>query len=111
MNPNIFSNEEEKALRESVLALKLLPIYSSIDFTDITGIDHEDVDSVLKSYPCWDLYDEGACDYDASCDVIRIALGYFSSGTIEEKRLMRARISLSESIMDTLLSKFNYFFT
>jgi hypothetical protein len=109
MNPDIFSNDEKMAMKECVEAFKLLPFYISDDFEDNTGVDHEDVNSVLKNFPNWDLYDEGTSGYDASYDVMALAFFYFSSGNQEERDLMRKHISFSESFISDVNKKFNSF--
>lgn len=105
MNPSTFSTAEQDALRECVAALRALPYYESSEFEAIFGNSKEEVEDVYAAFPDWDIYDEAAEGYDASGDIIRNALAWLMNGKEEEKKAMRAHLSIDSSALEGLYAK------
>ncbi len=105
MNIEAFNQNEQNALRECVIALKVLPIYTSPEFELVFGNFKKEVEEVYDSFPNWDLYDDRAEGYDVSGDVIRNALVWLLNGNEEEKKLMYSKLSFPISQLPELYEK------
>lgn len=100
-----FTQDEQKALRECVVALKNLPIYSSPEFELIFGNSTNEVEEVYNSFPNWDLYDEEAEGYDPSGDVLRNALIWLISEKDEANNSLHSKLSFPVSQLSELYRK------
>jgi hypothetical protein len=100
-----FTQDEQKALRECVAALKVLPIYVSPEFELIFGNSKDEVEEVYNSFPNWDLYDEEAEGYDPSGDVLRNTLTWLLDGKDEMKKIMYSRLSFPLTQLPELYEK------
>lgn len=106
MNPNIFTSEEQNALKECLSAIKNLSIFKSNEFEDIFGLSKSEVIEIEESFPDWDLHDEKAVGKDDSWLAINNSFAFFLNGTEEEKKILRESISFSEDFLINLIQKF-----
>ena len=107
MNPDIFTPEEEAALKRSVSGIRLLPIYDDPEFSEIFGLTKDELTEVEESFPNWDLYDEGATGFDDSGSAVKGAFAWIMNGKEEEKEMMRKHIGQNEEFIHALYSKVN----
>ena len=105
MNIEEFTQNEQKALRECVSAVKSLPIYDSSEFELIFGNSKAEIEEVYQSFPNWDLYDDEIEGYDPSGDVLRSAFAWLLNGNEEEKKLMYSKLSFPVAQLPELYDK------
>ena len=106
MNPEIFSQEEQKQLLECVAAIQKHPIYESTEFEAVFGLSRDEVRAVFEAFPEWDLYDEGAEGTDHSWIVLNNAFAWLMGGTAEERSMIHSGIPFNKKAMTVLFQKF-----
>jgi hypothetical protein len=105
MNPDIFSQEEQKQLLECVAAIQELPIYESTEFEAVFGLSRDEVGAVLEAFPEWDLYDEGADGTDHSKVVLDNTFAFLLNVREEDSTHMLSKLSFARSDLDIIYDK------